>query len=80
MTECLTTVVPLTNGWTENTYTATVMSSMRLVHMKNMRAHTTASLSFMETSGLIMIHTMDGGDMTHFLNLIMRTQISWKNI
>ena len=48
--------------------------------MRVLKAHITAFLSFTVTSGLIMVHMMAGGDMIHFLSLIMKVQRNLKNI
>ena len=48
--------------------------------MKGMKVHNTISLSFIQTSGLIIIRMTAGGDMIHFLSLIMRALKSLKNI
>ena len=76
----LTTAVLLINGWTGNIFTAEAATSMSREHMSVLKAHITAFLSFTVTSGLIMVHMMAGGDMIHFLSLIMKVQRNLKNI
>ena len=49
-------------------------------HMSVLKARITAFLSFTVTSGLIMVHMTAGGDMIHFLSLIMKVQRNLKNI
>lgn len=76
----LTTAVLLINGWTGNIFTAEAATSMSWEHMSVLKAHITAFLSFTVTSGLIMVHMTAGGDMIHFLSLIMKVQRNLKNI
>ena len=58
----------------------TVQMNMHRELMKGMKVHTTISLSFIQTSGLIIIRMTAGGDMIHFLSLIMRALKSLKII